>query len=173
LRKEIRLEEVATPEQVVSGFWESDLIVLIRVIRFFLEHFHPDQVIKAAIGHGAVGQKALPWPALKQYARLLSNKEGSERKDLVLGRAFDSSGVSSRDLDPLCADHLRKLTRFDIVRLTSHARSAMRWLDDLRREARRLSQGFEELRGEAPLCKNFRRRISAVSREKSRTTVWS
>ena len=85
---------------------------------------------KAVIGHGAARQKPIPWPALKQYARLLSNKVGSERKDLVPGRAFDSSGVSSRDMDGLWADHLQNLTRFDLVRLTSHSRASIQWLDE-------------------------------------------
>ena len=162
LRRDMRLENLAGAEDVISGLSENNPVTRNRVARFLFDHFSPDHVLEIVLEHALNEGRRIPGVALKRYADLLAGKEALDHKKALLSDVLDACEFKDDEMDRVWSDYLKGLSRFDLIRAERLCRSGARWLSGLKRKSRQMAFAFDEGTIIPSPHRGFAERISAI-----------
>lgn len=162
LSKESHLHELVTPDELVVGLWFRDPITRNNTIRLLIRRFDPDSVVRAVITNVVKTGKKIPEIAFAQLTRLAKGEEEFKKKRQVLTEILKASELADREIDRIWAGYLRRLNRFELIRMFSWRKDSTSWIEDLKAGSYQLSLGFKAPDGLSCLRESFAARVNAI-----------
>jgi hypothetical protein len=165
LRNDAGLANVAKVSDVAAGLCERDPINRNNVIRFFFDHFPPEEVVDSLYQYSMASGKRIPGIVFKRYADLIKDQLDQQQKKYILEKILSTAKLNDTEIVQIFSEYMNSLTRFDLIRLLSTPGGSFSRIAELKSKGRQMGLPFDHVSAAFAQNRPFRKRISLLMQE--------